>query len=144
MHVSRPQILEYGTRVRALESEALRERIALLLPQDRVVAELVIRDGASQRQIATLLKCTPGQVSRLVRKIGNRLHDPRVIALLCAECPLEPDYRQLGVERFLQERSLAELAAEHEISVTEVRRRIDAINFWYRALTARRREQSWE
>jgi len=138
MNVSRPQILEYGTHVRAVESDAIRQRIALLLPRDRAVAELVLRDGASHRQIASLLKCTPGQVSRLIRRISNRLYDPRVTALLHPECPLEPDYRQIGVERFLQDKTVKELAAEHGVSAAEVRRRIDAINFWFRGLAARR------
>src|SRR5687768_14565171 len=143
MNVSRPQILEYGTHLRSSEGDSLRQRIALLLPQDKAGAEVVMRDGASHRQIATLLKCTPGHVSRLVRRIGNRLHDPRVAALLHPDCPLEPDYRQLGVERFLQDKSVKQLAAEHEVSPAEIRRRLGAINFWYRALVSRRREQSF-
>ncbi|MEA2711230.1 MAG: hypothetical protein QOF78_3831 [Phycisphaerales bacterium] len=138
MNVSRPQILEYGTHVRAVESDAIRQRIALLLPRDRAVAELVLRDGASHRQIATLLKCAPGQVSRLIRRIANRLHDPRVTALLHPECPLETPYRQVGVERLLQDKSVKTLAEQHGVSAAEIRRRIDAINFWYRGLAARR------
>ena len=144
MNVSRPQILEYGTHVRAVESDAIRQRIALLLPADRAVAELVLRDRASHRQIATLLKITPGQVSRLVRRIGNRLHDPRVTALLHPDCPLEPEYRQVGVERFLQDKSVKELAARHGCAAAEIRRRLDAVNFWYRALAAARRGSSVE
>lgn len=140
MQVSRPQILEYGTHVRAVERDGLRDRIALLLPQDRAVAELVMREGASHRQIATLLSCTPGHVSRLLRRIANRLHDPRVAALLHPECPLEPEYRQMGVERFLQDKTVKQLADEHELSIGEVRRRLDAINLWYRGLVARRKE----
>jgi len=144
MNVSRPQILEYGQHVRAAENDAIRERIALLLPHDRVVAELVLRDGATHRQIATLLKTTPGQVSRRVRRIANRLHDPRVTALLHPDCPLEPGYRQVGVQRFLQDKSVKDLAAEHACSASEIRRRIAAINFWYRALLAARRGEPAE
>ena len=138
MNVSRPQILEYGTHVRAVENDAIRERIALLLPDDRAIAQLVLRDGATHRQIASLLKVTPGQVSRRIRRIANRLHDPRVVALLHPDCPLEPEYRQVGVERLLQDKSVKQLAAEHACAVAEIRRRLDAINFWYRALTAAR------
>jgi hypothetical protein len=138
MNVSRPQILEYGTHVRAVENDAIRERIALLLPDDRALAELVLIEAATHRQIATLLGITPGQVSRRVRNIANRLHDPRAIALLHPDCPLEPEYRQVGVERFLQDKGVKQLAAEHACPVAEIRRRLDAINFWYRALTAAR------
>jgi len=144
MNVSRPQILEYGQHVRAVESAAIRERIALLLPSDRALAELVLCEGATHRQIATLLNVTPGQVSRLIRRIGKRLHDPRVTALLHPDCPLKPEYRQVGVERFLQDKRVKDLAAAHACSTAEIRRRIDAINFWYRALLAARREGSVE
>ena len=144
MNVSRPQILEYGTHVRAVENDEIRKRIALLLPDDRVVAELVLDDRASHRQIARLLGVSPGQVSRRVRGIGNRLHDPRVSALLHPDCPLEPEYRQVGVERFLQDRSVKDLAADHGCCAAEIRRRIEAINFWYRGLVAARRGESLE
>ena len=144
MNVSRPQILEYGTHIRAVENNAIRERIELLLDDDRVLAQLVLRDGATHRQIAMLLKVTPGQVSRRVRRIGKRLHDPRVTALLHPHCPLEPEYRQVGVERFLQDRSVKELAAERACSTAEIRRKLGAINFWYRGLVAAREGQSVE
>lgn len=142
MHVSRPQILEYGTHLRSLQGDAVRQRVALLLPSHRAVAELVLCEGASHRQIASLLKCTPGQVSRLIRRISNRLHDPRVTALLHPECPLDPEYRQVGVERLLQGKTMKQLAHEHQVSPAEIRRRIDAIDFWYRGLVAARRRDS--
>ena len=142
MNVSRPQILEYGAHLRAAQGDALRQRITLLPADDRAVAELVMCEGASQRQIAALLKVTPGHVSRRIRRIGHRLHDPRVIALLHPDCPLDPDYRQVGVERFLQDKSLKQLAADHACCIAEIRRRLDAINFWFRSLVAARRAQA--
>src|SRR5215207_4194694 len=135
-NVSQHSVLEYGQplqRVRAGDAEmhaGLRQRIALLLPADRAIAELVL-GGATHRQIASLLKCTPGSVSRRVRRLRNRLHDARVAALLHPECPLEAEYRQIGVERILLDRSLRELAARHEVSLGEIRRRLDAIDFWF-------------
>ena len=142
MNVSRPQILEYATHLRAVENDAIRERIALLLPGDRAVAELVLCEGASHRQIAALMKVTPGQVSRRLRAIGKRLHDARIAALLHPECPLEPEYRQVGVERLLQGRSVKHLAAEHACTPDEIRRRLRAIDFWFRGLSAARRVRS--
>ena len=139
MNVSRPSILEYGTHLRAAAAERLQERIALLLPPERALAELVLREGASQRQIASLLRCTPGTVSRLVRRLVNRLHDPRVVALLHPDCPLDPEYRQVGVERWLQGKPVKQLAHEHGVSAKEIRRRLDAIDFWHRDLAAGKR-----
>jgi len=40
--------------------------------------------------------------------------------------------------------SVKDLAVEHACSAGEIRRRLDAINFWYRALLAARRGESAE
>ena len=141
-NASKPSILEYAKHVRdaavVAADQRLRQRVELLLPAERALAELVMSGQATHRQIASLLQCTPGTVSRLIRRLANRLHDPRVIALLHPECPLDPEYRQVGVERFLQGKSVKEIAAGHDLSAAEVRRRIDALNFWYHGLAARR------
>ena len=147
-NVSRPQILEYGAFARSLVAAdaqtSLRQRIALLLPADKSLVQLVLHEGASQRQIARLMKCTPGSVSRRLVRLRNRLHDPRVVALLHPDCPLEPDDRQLGVERILQGRTVRELAETHALTHAEVRRRLLAIDFWFEELMRRRRRRGAE
>ena len=139
-NVSRASILEYGQHLTGLagdDAAALRQRVALLPPDERALAELAA-GGASHRQIATLIKCTPGSVTRRLRRLRNRLHDPRVVALLHPECPLDAEYRQVGVERILLDRSLRELAERHEVRASEIRRRLDAIDFWFGELLRRR------
>ena len=142
-NVRKPSILEYGPHLRAVPASdsqgSLRQRIALLEPADRSLVELVLHEGASHRQIARLMNCSPGVVSRRLVRLRNRLHDPRVVALLHPDCPLEPDYRQLGVERILLDRSVRGLAEAHGLTGPDVRRRLDVIDFWFSELTKRRR-----
>jgi DNA-directed RNA polymerase specialized sigma24 family protein len=143
-NVSRASILEYGQHLSGLagnDAAALRQRIALLSPEERALAELAA-GGASHRQIATLIKCTPGSVTRRLGRLRNRLHDPRVVALLHPECPLDAEYRQVGVERILLDHSLRELAARHEVSDGEIRRRLDAVDFWFHELLRHRNASS--
>src|SRR5215468_6706581 len=101
MNVSKCIVLESGS---ALKSE------------ERGLLELSLRVGASIRQIARLLNRSPGSVSRQLQRLGKRLHDPLVLALLHPKCPLEPDYRQIGVERFLCGLSVPELSAKHQLT----------------------------
>lgn len=149
MRIATNRTIERATPIRATAAAAaaeatrgdagLRQRIALLTPPDRAIAQLVLDGNATHRAIATLLKRSPGTVSRTVRALLQRLRDPRVIALLHEKCPLEPEYRQLGVESFLQGRPVRELAVKHALSPAEVRRRLECIDFWYRGLCAARR-----
>ena len=137
MQVTQQAVLEYGTAVRSLRrepSDSLWERIALLDEDDRTILELSLRVGASVRQIARALKRPAGSVSRKLRGLGRRLHDPLVLALCHPECPLDPQYRQIGVERFLCRRNAAELARRHEMPVIRVRRILQFVRTWHRGV----------
>jgi len=67
-----------GGKRRRTSTETLLSRIASLPPRDRAIVDLVLRTGASQREIASLLKCTTEELSRRIRAIAKQLHDPRV------------------------------------------------------------------
>jgi DNA-directed RNA polymerase specialized sigma24 family protein len=117
--------------------ESLLKRAALLLPDDRALVELAIRNSASHRTLARMLNQPAGTVTRRLRRIMARLYDPIVVALLDALNPLPPEYRQLGVEHLLQGRSMRDLAEHHEMPVGKVRAMLDQIRGWHRARTAR-------
>jgi hypothetical protein len=138
MNVSKCIVLESGTRLDSRDREApdgLWERIALLARDDQVLVELSLKAGASHRQIARLLKRSPGSVSRQLSRIGRRLHDPLVLALLHPNCPLEPEHRQIGVERFLCGMSMPELAERHQLTLARLRTTLLLIQGWHRGAT---------
>jgi hypothetical protein len=138
MQLCENRVLERGSRVR-VESEELAAaksvlgRAALLPPRDRLLVELALR-RVTHRRIGELMKLPPGTVTRRIHRLSKRLHDPVVIALLDERCPLEPDIRQLGVERLLVGMTDKELAAKHELRRGEVRKRLEYISGWYRGL----------
>ena len=141
MQVTRDIVLESGTPVKAARRDApdgLRERIALLPDDDKILLELSLDVGASHRQIARALKRSPGTVSRALRALGRRLHDPLVVTLLRPDCPLDPQYRQVAVEHLLTGLTFGELARKHEIPRAQVRRIVQFVRAWHRGIGVRR------
>ena len=132
------RVLERGTQ-RRIESDELiaakqvLARAALLPEKDRLLVELALR-RVTHRRIGELMKLPPGTVTRRIQRLSKRLHDPLVIALLDERCPLEPDVRQLGVERFLIGMTEREVSARHEIKRDQVKRRLEYIQGWFRGL----------
>lgn len=121
------------------KQQILLARAAYLLKDDRILLELAIRGQMTQRQIGQILSLPPGTISRKLRRLGNRLYNPLVIALLDKACPLPREYRQLGIEYFLQNRPLRELAESHQLTGHEVRGMIEHLRGWHRGITAMRR-----
>jgi hypothetical protein len=141
MQVARMIGLDSGKPLRDVqwaEPRGLWERISLLQEDDRILLELSLRAGASCRQIGRALRRSPGSVSRSLRRLGRRLHDPLVLTLLHPECPLEPVYRQIGVEHFLTGRTVPQLARRHALPPMRVRQIVQIVRSWHRSFTARR------
>jgi DNA-directed RNA polymerase specialized sigma24 family protein len=113
----------------------LLERSAHLLPDDRRLIELVVKNQLSQRQLAELLDIPAGTVCRRVRKLINRMCDPMVIALLATSNPVPPEHRQLAIEYWLQGQTKLQLAELHQMPLSEVVRMLEFVRGWHRATT---------
>jgi DNA-directed RNA polymerase specialized sigma24 family protein len=111
-------------------SPAFMKRLELLPLRDRAIVELTIGSNLSRAGIARALGITPGQVTRRLRVLYARLHDPLVVALFDDRCPLPPEYRQLGTEHFLLGTSPRELADKHRMSASEIRRMLVFLRGW--------------
>ena len=121
-----------GRRPRGTLSASFMKRLALLPQRDRAIIELTLRANLSRAGIARAVGITPGQVTRRLRILYARLHDPLVVALFDARCPLTPEYRQLGIEHFLLGASPRELADKHRLSVHDVRRTLVFLRGWHK------------
>jgi DNA-directed RNA polymerase specialized sigma24 family protein len=135
-----PAILERQASARAPRDlsdgqRAVLKRAELLDPDDRLLVRLAVHNGVSRRQLAQMFHQQPGSVTRRLQRLGARLNDPLVVALLDARCPLPPEYRQLGVEHFLQGRTMRELADAHQMTLSEVRRVIAYLRGWHRGVS---------
>ena len=136
-----PTILERQLHVRAPRSlsdgqRAVLKRADLLDPDDRLLVRLALHNGVSRRQLAQMFKQQPGSVTRRLQRLGARLNDPLVVTLLDGQCPLAPEYRQLGIEHFLQGRSMRQLADAHRMTLSEVRRVVAYLRGWHRGISA--------
>ncbi len=124
-------------RPRGTLSASFMKRLAVLPQRDRAIIELTLRANLSRAGIARALGITPGQVTRRLRILYARLHDPLVVALFDARCPLTPEYRQLGTEHFLLGSSPRELADKHRLSVHDVRRTLVFLRGWHKGAASR-------
>ena len=114
---------------------AVLKRAELLDPDDRLLVRLAVHNGVSRRQLAQIVNQQPGSVTRRLQRLGARLNDPLVVALIDGRCPLPPEYRQLGVEHFLQGRTMRQLADAHRMTLSEVRRVIAYLRGWHRGVS---------
>ena len=151
MNVSKTIVLESGRRIsrtllepvggvgvgrtRDTNGDSLWQRIALLPADDQALLELSLRAGASYRTIARALRRSPGSVSRAIRRLGRRLHDPLVVGLLDPDCPLDPVYRQIAVEHFLTGLSVPQLSRKHARTPAQVRRIVQFVRGWHRGVS---------
>ena len=130
------QLEDRSTRPVDRRAEALR-RSSQLLPDDRVLVELILQRGLSFRQVATILKQTPGTISRRFRRVTARMADPMVDALLDTTHHLAREYRQIGLAYFLQGQSIGAIARAHSKPADEVKQIITFLRVWYRGMHAR-------
>ena len=122
----------------AAARQVLRRRATYLPPAEQALLNMALEGVASRRQMGALMGIPAGTVTRRVRRLAMRLYDPLVVALLEHPGGLRPEYRQLGIEFFLQRRSAEELADLHRLSIVEVRRMIEFIRGWFRGRSERR------
>lgn len=124
---------------RVAVAPALLKRLDLLPDSDRAMVALALEGRVSRREIAQLLGLPPGTVSRRLRRLGNALHDPIVVALVERPIGLPAEYRQLGIEHFLLGFSTRRLADLHQMTRHEVRKALEHIRGWFRGVTGRQR-----
>lgn len=136
-----PSVLETLAHSRpssAGDGRMFRQWTRLLHPEDRLLFELAMRHRLSRRQVAAALGVAPGNVSRRLRRLLNRLHDPLITNLCDSACTLPAEHRQIGLEHFLHDRPLNDIARQRRQSKLQIRQMIEYIRGWHRGHTTRR------
>jgi hypothetical protein len=123
---------------RDLDRAEILRRAKFLLTDDRRLVELSIRGACTRDEVGEILGITAGSSSRRLRRVLTRLNDPISVALLDPSCPLPDDYRQLGIEHFVQGRSMSALAELHRMTRRAVMRSLEFVRGWHRGLSAQR------
>lgn len=134
------QVLDrnFSSAARPSTHAGLLHRAGMLREPDRTLFKLMLSGNVSHRQIARMLQVPAGTVTRRIRRLANRLHDPIVVTLADAHCPLSEEYRQLGLEHFLQAQSVPKLADLHRMSQKQVRDILSFLRGWHKGLTLAR------
>jgi len=122
-------------------ADTLLGRAALLDDRDRLLVELALRNGASNRQLGRVLGIPAGTVSRRLRRLLRRLHEPIVAALTEPSINLPPEYRQLGIEHFVRGLTSGQLADLHQMNVRRVQQMLTHLRGWHEGLSSRPRER---
>jgi DNA-directed RNA polymerase specialized sigma24 family protein len=122
-------------RARTRISPALAQRLAILPSRDRAIVELTMSAKLTRAGIARALGMAPGQVSRRLRVLYQRLHDPLVVALFDPACPLPPEHRQLGIEHFLLGLAVNQLADKHGMRWSAVQSMLTFVRGWHNGMT---------
>jgi hypothetical protein len=110
-------------------------RLRLLWPEDRVLVQMAQEQRLSRREMGALLGMSKGNVSRRIRRLQNRLGDPLVGALADRDCSLADDYLRIGLEHFLLDRPVAELARRRRITPDRARAMIAYVRGWHRGIS---------
>ena len=123
-----------GSR-RTKVSPALAQRLAALPSRDRAIVELTMSSKLTRAEIARALDIAPGQVSRRLRILYQRLHDPLVVTLFDRACPLPSEHRQLGIEHFLLGLTVNQLADKHQMRWSAVNAALTYVRGWHKGVT---------
>ena len=109
------------------------KRILFLDPMDRKLLEMTVQGTLTRREAALLVGRTSGTISRRVRLLLKRLHDPMVAALVDYGQLLPAMYREVGLAYFLRRLSLTRIAAEFGLSRYTAKRMLQYIRGWHDA-----------
>jgi DNA-directed RNA polymerase specialized sigma24 family protein len=113
-------------------------RARLLGQDDRLLVELALQSRVSRRKLGQIFHVPAGTVTRRLQRLARRLHDPVVIDLLDDSCPLTPEYRQVGIERFLRGQSAAAIADKHRMRPADVQLILHFVKGWHNGLHLQR------
>jgi hypothetical protein len=119
----------------------LLERVSFLEGSDRLLLEMAMRNRLSTRQMGLEVGLTPGTVSRRLRRIIHRLHDPIVEALLDPSCPVARVHHRIGLDYFLRRLPLCEIARRSRLTCSQVRLVLGYLRGWQRGLSQRGRHE---
>ena len=117
-------------------SADMADRIAQLGVGDQMLLQMALRDLLPIREIARVVGCDAGTVSRRLQALHKRLRDPLVMALCDKRCPLPDDYRQIGLDYFLRSRNAREISELRQVSRFHVTQLIHFMRSWFRGLCA--------
>lgn len=136
------KILERSIRVERIHAGGITpdmaKRMEEMAVSDRLFLQLAMDESRTFREVAVIVGCSAGTVSRRIRSLKARLRNPLVIALFERACPVPEEYREIGLDYFLRGRNTREIAQLRELSRFQVMQLIYFIRTWFSGFCANR------
>src|SRR4051794_18992386 len=104
------------------DSKGVEKKILFMDSSERKLLELNVRGTLTRREAGTLVGLSSGSVTRRIRRLLDRLHDPIVAALVDYGQLLPELHREVGIAYFLRNRSFAQIEREYDLSRYAVKR----------------------
>ena len=118
---------------RAAVASGVEKRIAYLDVSDQKLLQVTLSGTLSRREAGMLVGLSSGTVTRRIRRLINRLHDPLVAALV-ENGKLLPDlHQEVGLAYFLRKRPIRRIGVEYGLTLCEVKRILAYIRGWHAA-----------
>lgn len=108
-------------------------RILYLEEADQKLLQLTLCGKLTRREAAMLVGMSSGTVTRRIRRILARLHDPLVAALVDGGKLLPELHQEVGLAYFLRKWSIARITVEFSLSEHEVKRMLQYVKGWHDA-----------
>lgn len=112
------------------------QRAKLLPTDDQKLLHMALAGHYSTREIATILKCHPGTVSRRIQALRRRLESPVAQALYLHAHTLPADLRQLALAHFILNQSRRSLYTHLGLTPRELNAQLDYLKAWSHFITA--------
>jgi hypothetical protein len=106
------------------------QRAKLLPSDDQKLLHLALAGHYSTREIAAVLKCHPGTVSRRIRALRQRLESPVAESIYLYSHTLARDLRELALAHFILNQPLHVLCTQLGLTLRELNRQVDYIKAW--------------
>ena len=123
-----PDLVEEGKVPGPLER--VLERAEFLNGQDRVMVQSLRRGDLYFWEIAELMGISRSALTRRWQRLLRRLADPLIAALIEGPKGLREEFRQIGIEHYLQGLSVRVVAEKHRMSPWEVRQILRFVRGW--------------
>jgi hypothetical protein len=118
---------------RAAMAAGVEKRIEYLDLADHKLLEVTLSGKLSRREAGMLVGLSSGTVTRRIRKLINRLHDPMVAALVDGGKLLPELHQEVGLAYFLRKRPMRRIGVEYGIPICEVKRIVAYVRGWHAA-----------
>ncbi len=109
-------------------SEDLLKRANLLKGPDKLLIEMHLKDGYTLSELSSLAGVSQSTISRRIKKVFNRLHDPKISVFVDNRHRFEPQERKIIADYLREGMSQRQISKKRGTTRYRVRRAIHKLS----------------